>query len=64
MSNHPLLQCERLCKTYQEGNLHTDVLRNVSFAMQPGEMMAIVGSSGSGKVLCCTCWGAGFTHLG
>ncbi|WP_422527957.1 lipoprotein-releasing ABC transporter ATP-binding protein LolD [Serratia fonticola] len=49
MSNHPLLQCERLCKTYQEGNLHTDVLRNVSFAMQPGEMMAIVGSSGSGK---------------
>ncbi|MGM0512349.1 lipoprotein releasing system, ATP-binding protein [Serratia fonticola] len=49
MSNHLLLQCERLCKTYQEGNLHTDVLRNVSFAMQPGEMMAIVGSSGSGK---------------
>lgn len=49
MSNHPLLQCDNLCKTYQEGNLHTDVLRNVSFAMQPGEMMAIVGSSGSGK---------------
>ncbi|CAI0739447.1 lipoprotein-releasing ABC transporter ATP-binding protein LolD [Serratia entomophila] len=49
MSNHLLLQCDNLCKTYQEGNLHTDVLRNVSFAMQPGEMMAIVGSSGSGK---------------
>ncbi|KFK96503.1 MULTISPECIES: lipoprotein-releasing ABC transporter ATP-binding protein LolD [unclassified Serratia (in: enterobacteria)] len=49
MSNHLLLQCDSLCKTYQEGNLHTDVLRNVSFAMQPGEMMAIVGSSGSGK---------------
>ena len=49
MSNHPLLQCDNLCKTYQEGTLHTDVLRNVSFAMQPGEMMAIVGSSGSGK---------------
>ncbi|BFO09639.1 lipoprotein-releasing ABC transporter ATP-binding protein LolD [Serratia rubidaea] len=43
------MQCDNLCKTYQEGNLHTDVLRNVSFAMQPGEMMAIVGSSGSGK---------------
>ena len=49
MSNHLLLQCDNLCKTYQEGNLHTDVLRNVSFAMQQGEMMAIVGSSGSGK---------------
>ncbi|WON78480.1 lipoprotein-releasing ABC transporter ATP-binding protein LolD [Serratia sp. UGAL515B_01] len=49
MSNHLLLRCDNLCKTYQEGNLQTDVLRNVSFAMQPGEMMAIVGSSGSGK---------------
>lgn len=29
--------------------MHTDVLRDVSFAMQPGEMMAIVGTSGSGK---------------
>ncbi|GAA3583995.1 lipoprotein-releasing ABC transporter ATP-binding protein LolD [Gibbsiella greigii] len=49
MSDHLLLQCDSLCKTYQEGNLQTSVLRNVSFAMQPGEMMAIVGSSGSGK---------------
>jgi lipoprotein-releasing system ATP-binding protein len=38
------LQCDNLCKTYQEGKMHTDVLRNVSFDMQPGEMMAIVGS--------------------
>ncbi|MGY3139668.1 lipoprotein-releasing system ATP-binding protein [Ewingella americana] len=29
--------------------MHTDVLRDVSFAIQQGEMMAIVGSSGSGK---------------
>lgn len=49
MSNQLLLQCDNLCKTYQEGKLHTDVLRDVTFAMQPGEMMAIVGSSGSGK---------------
>ncbi|AWK14406.1 lipoprotein-releasing ABC transporter ATP-binding protein LolD [Candidatus Fukatsuia symbiotica] len=44
-----LLQCESLCKSYQEGSLRTDVLRNVTFTMQTKEMMAIVGSSGSGK---------------
>ncbi|MEG3135483.1 lipoprotein-releasing ABC transporter ATP-binding protein LolD [Rouxiella sp. T17] len=49
MNDSLLLQCENLCKTYQEGKLNTDVLRDVSFAIKPGEMMAIVGSSGSGK---------------
>ena len=49
MSNPILLQCENLCKRYQEGSVQTDVLRDVSFSVAPGEMMAIVGSSGSGK---------------
>ncbi len=49
MNNTPLLQCNNLSKRYQEGKLFTDVLRDVTFSMQPGEMMAIVGSSGSGK---------------
>ncbi|AXH61129.1 MULTISPECIES: lipoprotein-releasing ABC transporter ATP-binding protein LolD [Providencia] len=49
MNKQPLLVCENLSKTYQEGTLSTQVLKNVSFSMGLGEMMAIVGSSGSGK---------------
>jgi len=49
MSNSILLQCDNLCKRYQESSVQTDVLRNVAFSMQQGELMAIVGSSGSGK---------------
>lgn len=49
MSNSILLQCDNLCKRYQEGSVQTDVLQDVSFSMKPGELMAIVGTSGSGK---------------
>ncbi|EGY34873.1 lipoprotein releasing system, ATP-binding protein [Aggregatibacter actinomycetemcomitans serotype e str. SC1083] len=44
-----LLSCQNISKFYQEGTQQTEVLKQVSFAMQPGELVAIVGSSGSGK---------------
>ncbi|MDF7681075.1 lipoprotein-releasing ABC transporter ATP-binding protein LolD [Enterobacteriaceae bacterium ESL0689] len=47
--NKILLQCDNLCKRYQEGQVQTDVLHHVSFSIAEGETMAIVGSSGSGK---------------
>ena len=44
-----LLASQNISKFYQEGNQQTEVLKQVSFSMQPGELVAIVGSSGSGK---------------
>lgn len=47
--NQYLLECQNINKFYQEGDNQTQVLKGVSFAMQPNELVAIVGSSGSGK---------------
>ncbi len=44
-----LLRCDQVCKTYQEGELQTQVLKGVSFDIQKGELVSIIGSSGSGK---------------
>jgi NitT/TauT family transport system ATP-binding protein len=43
------LQIDRLCKTFGYGNASKEVLREVSFAVDSGEFVALVGSSGSGK---------------
>lgn len=50
MNNTPtILQAEKLCKTYHQGKMTVDVLRNIDFAIHAQETVAIVGSSGSGK---------------
>lgn len=45
----PIITAEHLGKTYHSGKLEVHALRDVSFTMDPGEFMSIVGPSGSGK---------------
>jgi lipoprotein-releasing system ATP-binding protein len=44
-----VLQCENLAKTYHQGPLHVEVLRDVNFSIARGETVAVIGASGSGK---------------
>jgi len=44
-----VVACEHLGKTFREGPEPVTVLRDVNFAIAPGQQAAIVGASGSGK---------------
>ena len=44
-----ILRVENLSKTYGKGNTLVKALDNVSFSVEKGEFVAIVGPSGSGK---------------
>lgn len=44
-----LLRCKELSKSYQDGGDQVTVLKDIDFALQAGEMVAVVGASGSGK---------------
>jgi lipoprotein-releasing system ATP-binding protein len=49
MSKTPVLECRDLCRTYRDGNLSVEVLRDVNFSLGAAEKIAIIGASGSGK---------------
>ena len=44
-----ILEVKNLCKTYGKGETEVKALNNVSFSVDKGEFVAIIGPSGSGK---------------
>lgn len=49
MNEQSVLHCHGLGKTFDEGGLAVEVLRDIQLDIQRGERVAIVGASGSGK---------------
>jgi len=45
----PFILCENLVKIYKVSGLEVVALQGLNLAVQPGELMGIVGASGSGK---------------
>ncbi|MCM1025515.1 MAG: ABC transporter ATP-binding protein [Roseburia sp.] len=44
-----ILRVENISKTYDTGEVPVQALKNVSFSVEKGEFIAVIGASGSGK---------------
>ncbi len=49
MSENTILKCENLTKIYGNEENKTIALDNVSFTVEKGQFVSIIGASGSGK---------------
>jgi lipoprotein-releasing system ATP-binding protein len=47
--NDPVVRLTGLARSFEQGGQRIDVLRGVDFALQKGEIVALLGPSGSGK---------------
>ncbi len=46
------IELKNVCKTYNQGEVVTKALDNVSFNIEKGELVIVLGHSGSGKTTC------------
>ena len=54
-SNQPVVVARDVTKTYHDGTDELQILSGVNISVDLGEMLAIVGASGSGNIVLLSC---------